>query len=45
LEIEENRQAPDDEAFSDSVRKLEDFHGHGKAEAGSPIRPDLPEPP
>ncbi|MDD1707428.1 MAG: hypothetical protein LUO81_04440 [Methanoregulaceae archaeon] len=39
-EIEENKQALD-EAFSDSVRRLEEFHGHGKAGSGSSIRSDI----
>jgi hypothetical protein len=39
-EIEENKQALD-EAFTDSVRRLEEFHGHGKAGAGSSVRSDI----
>jgi hypothetical protein len=43
-EIEENRQALD-EAFTASVRRLEEFHGHGKTGPGSPVRSDLPDSP
>jgi hypothetical protein len=39
-EIEENKHALD-EAFTDSVRRLEEFHGHGKAGSRSPVRSDI----
>jgi hypothetical protein len=43
-EIEENKQALD-VAFHDSVRRLEEFHGHGKAGTGSSVRSDIPDSP